>query len=86
MENKESKGTLRAVIADDFAQTIAACVEEILPSGHIGIAFEAADASVADDIEGALGTQKFKISRFSYADDTPPSQEAAEDIVNAAER
>ena len=85
MENKESKGTLRAVIADDFAQTIAACVEEILPSGHIGIAFEAADASVADDIEGALGTQKFKISRFSYADDTPPSQEAAEDIVNAAE-
>ena len=85
MENKESKGTLRAVIADDFAQTIAACVEEILPSGHIGIAFEAADAPVADDIEGALGTQKFKISRFSYADDTPPSQEAAEDIVNAAE-
>lgn len=43
MENKESKGTLRAVIADDFAQTIAACVEEILPSGHIGIAFETAD-------------------------------------------
>lgn len=85
MNGKEKNITRRAVIASDFAQTISACVEELLPAGHIGIAFEMADAALADDISAALGVQKFKISRFSFADGTLPSHEAAGDIISAPE-
>ena len=84
METK-SGTTSHAVITREFAQTLAACVEELLPSGHIAVVFEMSDSALADDISSALGVQKFKISRFSYADDTPASHEAAEDVVQAPE-
>lgn len=84
METK-SGTTSHAVITREFAQTLAACVEELLPSGHIAVVFEMSDSALADDISNALGVEKFKISRFSYADDTPASHEAAEDVVQAPE-
>ena len=75
----------RAVITDDFSASVSACAEELLPSGHLGIAFELADTSLADDISASLSAGKFKVSRFSFADGTPPSHEATEEIIRASE-
>ena len=81
----EKEGIKRAVIGEDFSQTVLALTEEILPAGHIALAFAQEDTALANRTEAALNLQKYKIGRYSYASGTTPSREAAEDLENCPE-
>ena len=84
-KSEEKVGIKRAVIGEDFSQTVLALTEEILPSGHIALAFAQEDTALANRTEAALNLQKYKIGRYSYASGTTPSREAAEDLENCPE-
>ena len=84
-EEQENIVTKRALITQNFKQDLLGCCEELLPSGHVALAFTLRDTALADEICAALGVQKYRVSRFSYAPGTTPSQEAAEELINAAD-